>query len=103
LNIQTEKLDNHVARLTVEIEEKLWEQAKQKAARNLSKRYRIPGFRKGKAPYSVILRYVGEAPITQSAIESLGNELYKDVLKQSDIDPYTSGSLEDFKLEPKPT
>jgi trigger factor len=103
LNIQTEKLDNHVARLTVEIEEKQWEQAKQKAARNLSKRYRIPGFRKGKAPYSVILRYVGEAPITQSAIESLGNELYKDVLKESDIDPYTSGSLEDFKLEPKPT
>lgn len=103
MNIQTERLDNHIARLTVEVDESIWEEAKQKAARDLAKRYRIPGFRKGKAPYSVVLRYLGEAPIMESAIERLGNDVYKDVLKQAEINPYAAGSMEDFKLEPKPT
>ena len=103
MNIQTERLENHVARLTVEVEDKQWQTAKQKAARALSKRYRIPGFRKGKAPYSVILRYLGEASIVENAIENLGQEIYRDVLEQSEVDPYTSGSIEDFQLEPQPT
>lgn len=103
MNIQTERLENHVARLTVAVEGDQWEQAKHKAARKLSQRYRIPGFRKGKAPYNVVLRFIGEAPIVESAIETLGNEIYKDVLKEADINPYTSGSIENFELEPQPT
>jgi trigger factor len=69
----------------------------------LSQRYRIPGFRKGKAPYNVVLRYIGEPTIVEAAIESLGNEIYKDVLKEADINPYTSGAIEKFDLEPQPT
>ena len=103
MNIQTERIDNHIARLTVAVEDKQWEQAKQKAARKLSQNYRIPGFRKGKAPYNVVLRYLGEAPIMETAIENLGNEIYKDVLAQAEINPYTSGSIEKFDLEPQPT
>jgi trigger factor len=103
LNIQTERLENHVARLTVAVEGNQWEQAKQKAARQLSQRYRIPGFRKGKAPYNVVLRFIGEPSIVEAAIESLGNEIYKDVLKEADINPYTSGAIENFELEPQPT
>lgn len=103
MNIQTERLDNQIARLTVEIEGQRWEQAKQKAARELSRRYRIPGFRKGKAPYKVVVRTLGEGPIIESAAEKLGNEVYKDVLEQSDLQPYAAGSLEDFQFESKPT
>lgn len=103
MNIQTEQLDNHRARLTVEIEPKRWEDAKLKAARQLSKRVNIPGFRKGKAPYRILVNYIGEAPIIEQAMEDLGNKVYKDALDQSEVKPYTSGSLEDFQLEPQPT
>ena len=87
MNIQTERLDDHTARLTVAIEPKQWESAKKDSARELSKRYRIPGFRKGKAPYKVMVRYIGEAPIIEDAMERLGNDVYREALEQSDVEP----------------
>ena len=63
MNIQTERLDNHLARFTVELEVSKLEQAKQQAARKLSQKYNIPGFRKGKAPYKIIQQFFGDAPI----------------------------------------
>jgi len=101
LNIQTEHIENHKVRLTVEVDPARWEKAKKQAARQLSKRYRIPGFRKGKAPYRIIERYLGKAPILESAVEELGNEIYRDALEQTKIEPYAPGSLEDFQSEPK--
>lgn len=100
MNVQTERLENHTARLTVEVDAPKWEAAKKNAARQLAKRYRIPGFRKGKAPYNIIARYVGEPAIVEDAMEQLGNEIYRDALDASDVNPYAVGSLEDFKLEP---
>jgi trigger factor len=103
LNVQTEKLDNHVARLTVEVETSQLEKAKKQAARKLAKRVNIPGFRKGKAPYRVLVSYVGEAPIVEEAIETLGNDVFRKALDESEIEPYTIGELEDFQLDPQPT
>ncbi len=103
MNIQTEQLDNHNARFTVTLEASQLEQAKQQAARKLSQKYNIPGFRKGKAPYSVVVRFFGEAPILDDAIEILGNDVYKDALDQSGILPYAPGQLKDFQVEPQPT
>lgn len=102
MNTQTEHLENHTARLTVEVEPERLEQAKQTAARNLSKRLNIPGFRKGKAPYRIIANYVGEAAILEDAVEVLGNEIYPKALDEADVEPYGPGSLEDFKVEDKP-
>lgn len=103
MNIQTERLDNHTARLTVEVDTKQWEDAKKESARQLSQRYKIPGFRKGKAPYRIIEKYIGEAPILEDAIERLGNEVYQQALTESAVQPYAAGSLEDFQPEPQPT
>jgi trigger factor len=103
LNIQTERLENHTARFTVEVDVTRLENAKQVAARRLSKQVNIPGFRKGKAPYRILANYIGEGAILEDAIEVLGNEVYKESLDQSDIEPYGPGALEDFKVEPAPT
>jgi trigger factor len=103
LNIQTERLENHTARLTVEVDASQWEQAKKDAAAELSKKYRIPGFRQGKAPYNVILRYLGEATIIDSAVDTMGKAIYPQALEESKLDPIAAGTIEDFKLEPAPT
>lgn len=102
LNIQTEHLDNHTARFTVEIDSQRMDKAKTQAARKIARRINIPGFRKGKAPYRIIAGYVGEAAIIEDAVEVLGNEVYRELMKQSDIQPYGPGSLEDFKLDEAP-
>ena len=103
LNLQTERIENHRAQLTIEIEEDQLESAKQKAARQISQRVRIKGFRKGKAPYRLVAQYVGEAAILEEAVESLGDNLYKQALEESEVTPYGPGAFEDFKIEPAPT
>src|SRR5436190_1508775 len=102
LNIQTERIENHNARFTVTLEPSQLEQAKQQSARKLSQKYNIPGFRKGKAPYNIVLRFFGEASILEDAIEILGNDVYKQALDESGIAPYAPGQLENFEAEPEP-
>lgn len=103
MNIQTERLDNQIARFTVGVSTERLDAAKKKAALAISKQVNIPGFRRGKVPYNVLVRYVGEQSILEDAIESLGNELYKSALDESGLDPYGPGALEEFKLDPSPT
>jgi trigger factor len=103
LNVQTETLEQHIARLTVEVDLQDLEQAKQKAAAKISLQVNIPGFRRGKAPYRLIVNYVGEAAILEEAVETLGQDVYKKALEEAKIEPYTFGELENFQLEPKPT
>lgn len=99
MNVQTERLDNQTARLTVQIEATQLDQAKKKAARNLSRRYNIPGFRKGKAPYKVLVNFIGEAPILEDAVKLLADDIYPKALAQSELTPYGPGNIEDFKME----
>jgi trigger factor len=102
LNIQTEQLDNHTARFTVEVEQERLDLAKRNAARKIAKQVRIPGFRKGKAPYHILIQNGLESQILNDAIENLSQDIYRDTLEQSDISPYGPGAFEDFKLEDSP-
>lgn len=100
MNVQTERLENHSARLIVDIDPGQLEKAKKRAARQLSKRYKIPGFRKGKAPYRIISNYVGEGAILEEAIDSMTQDVYRAALDESGVSPYGPGAVEDFKLDP---
>jgi len=103
LNLQTERIDNHRAQFTIEIETDQLEEAKRQAARKISRQVRIKGFRKGKAPYRLVQQYVGEGAIVEEALEALGDDLYKRALEEADVTPYGPGAFEDFKTEPTPT
>jgi trigger factor len=103
LKLQTERLENHTARLIVELTLDDLEKAKKQAATKLSSRYKIPGFRKGKAPYNIVLKYLGEGAVLEEAIEMLGSDVYPKALQQSGLRPYASGTIDDFQLEPVPT
>jgi len=103
LNLTTERIENHRAQLTVEIESEELEDAKRKAARKISRQVRIKGFRKGKAPYRLVAQTVGEGAILEEAVETLGDNLYKKALEESEVVPYGPGAFDDFQLEPAPT
>jgi trigger factor len=103
LNIQIEHLDNHSARLTVQVDEARFAEARKSTVRKISAKINIPGFRKGKAPAQMVARQVGEAYILEETIEELGQTLYKDVLTEQDLDPAGPGTIENFELEPQPT
>ncbi len=103
MNLQTERIENHRAQFTIEIESDQLEDAKRKAARKISRQVRIKGFRKGKAPYGLVVRQVGEGAVLEEALDALGDVLYKQALEESEVTPYGPGAFEDFKLEPAPT
>lgn len=98
--MQVEHLDNHTARLTVEVPEARFASAMQRAAKRIGGKVNIPGFRKGKAPFAVVVSYVGQQAVMDEALEDLGNEIYRESLQESALEPYGMGSLEDVKTEP---
>ncbi len=102
MNVQTERLENHSARITVSIDEERFQKAMQRAAKELSKQYRIPGFRKGKAPYRVVAQYVGEASILKVAVDKLTPEVFAEARYESGLDQYGTAVLENVSEEVPP-
>jgi trigger factor len=103
LKIETQPRDDHQVTMTVELEHEQMDSAKHRAARQLSGRKSIPGFRPGKAPYDVVVRSFGENVITEEAVDLLLEDVYPKALKEANLEPGASGSLEKVEnLDSKP-
>ena len=101
MNIEQHALENHQVKLTVHVEPSKLEEAKHRAARQISQQKKIPGFRPGKAPYPIVLRTVGEEIILEEALDLLVKDIYPKVIEESKIKPYGPGSLENMpKFDP---
>jgi trigger factor len=94
LKIEAQQLEDHQVKLTVEVDQEIMDNAKQRAARRIAKRMKIPGFRPGKAPYSVIVRYAGEGVILEEGLDLLIEDIYPKVIEEAAIEPYGPGTLE---------
>ena len=99
--MKTEKTytDDHQVKLKTEVESELFDQFKRRAARQIARNTRIPGFRPGKAPYNMVLSYVGEARIFQEAIDLLVEDIYPKVLDSEAINPWGPGSFDNIASE----
>ncbi len=95
MKVETQDLENRQVKLTVEVPDDRVHQAMRAAARRMSKQTRIPGFRPGKAPYEILLQRFGEEAILEEAIESLGQDLYRQALESAALEPFAPGSLDE--------
>jgi trigger factor len=93
MKIQVEQKENCEAILTVEIDPPAVETALQKAARRLSEKKTIPGFRKGKAPYARVVQEWGEDAVLDEALDALGPEVYRQALDEQNITPSAVGTM----------
>jgi trigger factor len=100
LNITTEPLENRQLRLTIEVDEEETQKAMQRAARQISKQVNIPGFRKGKAPYSLILQRFGEDTVRKEAAEILIEQVYDEAVKEKNIEAFAPAALDELELDP---
>ncbi len=98
--LEKELLANQEALLTIKVNEDEVAGAMQKAARHIARETHIPGFRKGKAPYRVVVQMFGEDAVRQQAAEDLLDVLYPKVLEQAELEPYASGKVENITLTP---
>lgn len=100
MSTQIEHLENHTARLTVEVTPDRVDKAMHEAVRRIARQVNIPGFRKGKAPYNIVMQRVGKEYVLGEALETLGNEVFKEALNETKLEPYAPGELQNVETEP---
>ena len=99
--VTTEPRENRQLAVTIEVSKDVVDKELRKAAANLAGQYRIPGFRKGKAPYHIVVQQVGLANLYSEFIDELGQRVFREAIEQEKIEPYAQSSLEDIQLEPR--
>lgn len=100
MKITTEPLEDCQLSLTIELSEERIRKAKRQVARQVSKDVKIPGFRKGKAPYSAIAQRYGWDAMKGELIDHLGEPVFREAVQQEDIDLYGTGVLTEAEIDP---
>lgn len=101
MNSTVERLEGNKAKLTITASAKEVDAAIGKAYAEAAGKYRIPGFRKGKAPRPVIDNYVGRPIILNDALQTFVNDSYKRAIEENDLRPMDAPEIEELE-EPTP-
>lgn len=102
VKVSTEKLPKSLLALDIELDAAQVEKGLDKAARRISQRVQIPGFRKGKAPRFIVENYYGRAALLEEASEDLVNASFREALESEKIDPVGRANLERVHLTEAP-
>jgi trigger factor len=100
LTIHSEEDSERQLKVTVEVPEERVQAQMRRTARSLSKEIRIPGFRRGKVPYNVLVNRVGEKALRADAIEEMIEPVFMEALDDIDEIPYRQPSLDNVEFEP---
>ncbi|MBO9336439.1 MAG: trigger factor [Roseiflexus sp.] len=102
MKVTTEKKPRSILELTIELDKQQIEKALDRAARRMSQKYNIPGFRRGKAPRFIVENYFGREALLEEASDDLIQKAFQDALKQEGIEPYAQAHLTDVNLTEAP-
>ncbi len=91
----SEGVERHVQ---VSVPPEAVKEAEEKAARRYASTVRLPGFRPGKAPATVVRKKFGEA-IRQEALETLVREAYQEFIEKESIKVAAQPHVHDLKFE----
>ena len=89
----TELPDSRV-RVEVEVPAELVDRGVQRAARSLAREMRMPGFRKGKAPPSLVIQRLGFGAVIEEAVRDSLPEWYEQGLLDSGVSPVGDPKIE---------
>lgn len=88
MKVTAEKIPQSKVLLRIEIPPEQVQEAIDKTYRDISRRVRVPGFRPGKAPRSLVERYVGGPQLIQEeGIDRLIDDSYRKALREADVHP----------------
>ena len=99
MKVSVEKLPTSEAVLDIELSWDELEKASDKAYRKLVQKVDVHGFRRGKAPRSLLERKIGKESIYQEGLDDLITEAYRNALKEHDLTPITQPKLDAPTLE----
>ena len=94
MNVTIDRPSESEAVLKVELEWAELEKASDRAYRKLVQKYKVPGFRPGHAPRSMIERMVGKETLYQEALEDLVDSAYRDAIREHHLTPLAQPEVE---------
>lgn len=81
--------ENRTIKFAVEVPADEFKKFLQAAHRKLAKHFQVPGFRKGKVPYPIVVNHYGESVLYDDALEEALPKAYEELLAQHEIEPYS--------------
>jgi trigger factor len=102
VKVTTEKLPKSLLALDIELDREQVEKGLDRAARRLSQKYNIPGFRKGKAPRFIVENYFGRGALLEEASDDLVNKAFREALDEQQIEPVGQANLENVSFDAEP-
>lgn len=94
------KLDNSEIELTITVIPADYEKHLQKAAQRLSERKAIKGFRKGKVPYDIIKKELGDMSILQESLEDIIRESFYAAVMEEKLETIGMPKIDIEKIAP---
>lgn len=99
MSVKMEKIEKNTVELEVTVEAKDFSAAVTKAAKTLANKVNIPGFRKGKAPRSMVERHVGTGALYNEAVDDLLGPAYTKAVNESGIEPVDRPEVDLVQME----
>jgi trigger factor len=99
VKVSVERLPTSEAVLNVDITWDEMEKASDKVYRKLVQQVDIQGFRRGKAPRSILERKVGKEYIYQEGLDDLISAAYKDAMKEHELTPISQPKMDAPTIE----
>ena len=100
MNVTKDSVTNTEVTLTISMDANDEEPFLNRSFRRVANRVRIPGFRPGKAPRSVVESHLGREALVHEALEFMIPESLDQVLKDEDIQAFMEPQLEVLDMAP---
>ena len=101
MKIDKSKVENQQITLTLHIEESEIEKYLNRAAQKLSNQLKIPGFRKGKAPKSIVEKIVGKEGLIEESLQFSVPDLVNNAIEKEELEVFATPKISVLDLVPK--
>ena len=99
MSLQVENLEKNMAKMTVEVPAEKFEAAIKTAYNKNKNRFTIPGFRKGKAPLSIVEKMYGVEVFYEEAINTCLEESYPAAADESGLEIVSRPEIDVVQVE----
>jgi trigger factor len=100
VKVSSTELPSRQVSLEIEVEKDRLDRAIDEAYRRLAGRVDVPGFRRGKAPRSMVERMLGHDRIVEEALDRLVPDVVNEAMQQENVEPYTRPRVESIEFDP---
>ena len=99
MSVQVEKLENNMAKLTIEVSAEELEKALDSAYQKQKNKISVPGFRKGKVPRAMIEKMYGAGIFYEDAANALMQQTYPSAIDESGVDIVSRPTVDVVQIE----